>query len=146
MCFLLSSFSCFRFGSVSFVLHGLFLVLMRSLIGAGSIEFCVFACPLGMWCLSAVRIRLVRSLFEGCTLSGAGVFERACSISSLKPVQFAFLQLVKVLGVCWSRKFSVMVIVMRMGRWSEWSTVSVSHCVLLSRLDDIVVMSGELGC
>ena len=46
----------------------------------------------------------------------------------------------------WSQKFSVMVIVMRMGRWSEWSAVLVSHCVLLSRLDDIVVMSGEVGC
>ena len=40
----------------------------------------------------------------------------------------------------------MMVIVMRMGRWSEWSAVLVSHCVLLSRLDDIVVMSGEVGC
>ena len=38
------------------------------------------------------------------------------------------------------------VIVMRMGRWSEWSAVLVSHCVLLSRLDDIIVMSGEIGC
>src|SRR6476469_6653843 len=94
MRFVMSSFSCFRFGSVGFVLHRLFLVLMRSLIGAGSIEFRVFTCPLGMWCLSclsAVRMMLVRSLFEVCTLSGAGVFERACSISSLKPVQFAFL-------------------------------------------------------
>src|SRR6476619_1715692 len=89
--FVMSSFSCFRFGSVGFVLRRLFLVLMRSLIGAGSIEFRVFTCLLVMWCLSAVRMRLVRSLLEVCTLSGAGVFERACSISSLKPVQFAFL-------------------------------------------------------
>ena len=91
MHFLMSSFSCFRFGSVDFVLHRLFLVLMRSLIDAGSIEFRVFTCPLGMWCLSAVSMRLVRSLFEVCTLSGGVVFERACSISSLKPVQFTFL-------------------------------------------------------
>ena len=55
-----------------------------------------------------------------------------------------FLVVGNVLGVCWSRKFSVMVIVMRMGRWSEWSAVLVSHCVLLSRLDDIVVMCGEV--
>src|SRR6478609_946744 len=121
MPFVMSSFSCFRFGLVGFVPRRLFLVLMRSLIGAGSIEFRVFTCPLGMWCLLAMRMRLVRSLFEVCTLSGAGVFERACSISSFIPVQFAFLQLVKVLGVCWRRKFSLMVIVMRMGRWSEWS-------------------------
>src|SRR6476469_4829614 len=91
MRFVMSSFSSFRFGSVGFVLRRLFLVLMRSLIGAGSIEFHVFTCPLGMWCLSDVRMRLVRSLFEVCTLPGAGVFERACSISPLKPVQFAFL-------------------------------------------------------
>ena len=98
MRFVMSSFSCFRFGSVGFVLCRLFLILMRSLISAGSIEFRVFTCLLGMWCLSAVRMRLVRSLFEVCTLSGAGVFERACSIlrnqslnSSSKPVQFAFL-------------------------------------------------------
>src|SRR6476469_1308494 len=115
MRFVMSSFSCLRFGSVGFVLHRLFLVLMRSLIGVGSIEFRVFTCPLGIWCLSAVRMRLARSLFEVCTLSGAGVFERACLISSLKPVQFAFLQLVKVLGVCWSRTFCVMFIDMRMG-------------------------------
>ena len=46
---------------------------MRSLIGAGSIEFRVFTCALGMWCLSVIRMRLVRSLFEVCTLSGAGL-------------------------------------------------------------------------
>src|SRR6476469_10697043 len=62
MHFIMSSFSCFRFGSVGFVLRGLFLVLMRSLIGSGSIEFRVVTCPLEMWCLSAVRMRLVRSL------------------------------------------------------------------------------------
>ena len=43
-------------------------------------------------------MRLVRSLFEVCTLSGAGVFEKACSISSLKPVQFAFLVVGKGFG------------------------------------------------
>ena len=59
---------------MGFVLCWIFLVLMRSLIGAGSIESRVFTCPLGMWCLSAVRMRLVSSLFEVCTLSGAGVF------------------------------------------------------------------------
>ena len=79
------------FSNVGFYLRRLCHVLLRTLIGASSIEFRVFTCPLGMWCLSAVRMRLVRSLFEVCTLSGAGVFERACSISSLKPVQFAFL-------------------------------------------------------
>ena len=41
-------------------------------------ELRVFTCPLGMWCLSAVMMRLGRSLFEVCTLSGTGVFERAC--------------------------------------------------------------------
>ena len=51
MSFVMSSFSCFRFGSVCFVLRRLFLVLMRSLIGTDSIEFCAFTCPLGMWCL-----------------------------------------------------------------------------------------------
>src|SRR6476469_399956 len=51
MRFVMSSFSCFRFGTVGFVLRKLFLVLMRSLIGAGSIEFRVFTRPLGMWCL-----------------------------------------------------------------------------------------------
>src|SRR6476661_4875629 len=91
MRFVMSSFSCFRFGWVGFVLRRLFLVLMRSLIGAGSIEFRVFTCPLGMWCLLAVRMRFVRSLFEVCTLSGDVVFGRACSISSLTPVQFDFL-------------------------------------------------------
>ena len=40
----------------------------------------------------------------------------------------------------------MMLIVMRMGRWSEWSAVLVSNCVFLSRLDDIVVMPGEVGC
>src|SRR6476469_5962848 len=82
MRFVMSSFSCFMFGLVGFVLRRLFLVLMRSLIGASSIEFRVFTCPLGMWCLWAVRMRLVESLFEVCTLSGADVFERACSIFS----------------------------------------------------------------
>src|SRR6476619_5638381 len=98
-----------------------------------------------MWCLSAVRMRLVRRLCEVCTLSGAGEFKRGCSIS-LKPVQFAFLYFVNVLGVCWSRKLCVMLIVMRMGRWSEWSAVFLSHCVLSSRLNDIVGISGEGGC
>src|SRR6476469_4315035 len=122
MRFVMSSFSCFRFGSVGFVLRRLFLVWMRSLIGAGSIEFCVFTCPLGMWCLSAVSMSLVRSLFEVCTLSGDAVFDLLES------------------NVC------VILIVMRMGRWSEWSAVLVSHCVLLSSLDDIVVISSEVGC
>ena len=64
MRFVMSSFSCFRFGLVGFVLCRLFLVLIRSLNGAGNIEFRVFTCPLGMWCLSAVRIRLVTSLLR----------------------------------------------------------------------------------
>ena len=40
-------------------------------------------------------------------------------------------------------KFSVMLIVMRMGRWSEWSAVLVCHCVLLSRLEDIIVSNSK---
>ena len=72
----MSSFSCFRFESVGFVLRRLFLVLMRSPIGAGSIEFRVFTCPLGMWCLSAVRMRLARSLFEVCTSVHTSSFVR----------------------------------------------------------------------
>src|SRR6478736_5916579 len=68
MRFVMSSFTCFRFGSVGFVLRRIFLVLMRSLIGEGNIEFHVSTCPLGMLCLSAVRMRLVMSLFEVCTV------------------------------------------------------------------------------
>ena len=53
--------------------------------------FLDFICPLGMWCLSAVRMISVSLLFEVCTLSDGGAFVSACSISFVKSVQFALL-------------------------------------------------------
>ena len=52
----------------------------------------------------------------------------------------------KGFGCLLESKVCVMLIVMRMGRRSGWNAALVSHCVSLCRLDDIVVMSGEVGC
>ena len=76
--------------SVGFVARSMFLSFMMSLMCLGSGWFNFLSLPLGMWCLSARRMRLVSVLFAECTLSGVEASWKECSISvcELFPVDF----------------------------------------------------------
>ena len=56
MHFVMSSFSCFRFGSVGFVLRRLFLDLMRSLIGVVILVVLCFMFLLVLWECGVYRL------------------------------------------------------------------------------------------
>jgi len=70
-------------GSAGFVARSMFLSFMMSVICLGSGWFNFLSLPLGMWCLSARSMRLVRSLFAECTLSGVEVSWSEVSISAV---------------------------------------------------------------
>ena len=133
-------------GSAGFVARSLFLSFMMSVMCLGSGWFTFLSLPLGMQCLSARRMRLVRSLFAECTLSRVEVPWSEVSISAVQSFQLAFLQFVDVLLLGVSLKLVLVLIFMIIGRWSEDKDVLVFQVVRLARLEDMEVISGEVSC
>src|SRR3989442_1034346 len=74
ICFVISLFSCGISGSMGFVLRSMFLSFIAFLMSSGRDWLNFFILPLGMWCLSATSMKLVRSLFAKCTLPEVGTF------------------------------------------------------------------------
>ena len=72
-----------------------FLVVFRCsiccLISSGRIACFVLIFPLGMLCLSAMRIEFVSIEFAVCGFVGVSLFAIISSICCVKPSQFAFL-------------------------------------------------------
>ena len=82
-----------------------------------------------------------------CQVNVSRWFESASSISWVKLSQLAFLKFVKVLMFGSNRKLFLVLIVMIIGRWSERRGVVLSFQFALSdKFDDMVVMSGDVGC
>lgn len=86
--FLLISFIRGSFGFV-FLIAFLVSIVLRMCMGKGVVR--VFSLPLGMWCLSAVRIAWVSVLLAVCGSCEAELLVRIFSISAVKFVQFALL-------------------------------------------------------
>lgn len=70
-----------RVGSLGLAVRTWFLSSILERILSGSGIWCELILPLGMWCLSAVKMALVRVWLAVCTLDGRGFGERMSSIS-----------------------------------------------------------------
>lgn len=91
ICEVMLSFSCLSVGSERFLARSMFLFLISLLMcvgrgGVGSLRL-----PLGMWCLSARSMALVKCLFARWVLFGKVVLARISSISFLNLFQSALL-------------------------------------------------------
>ena len=78
-------------GSIGFCFKRVFLLSMAALMFSSRSLCLLRILPGGILCLSAASIVFVSIFFPWCTSVGSGVFVSVCSISSVKPSQFASL-------------------------------------------------------
>ena len=89
---------------------------------------------------------LVNVLFASCISVGGCIAVKAYSVSCVNLSQSAFLYLVYDRLFCCIVCLLSVCIVSNIGRWSEFSAWIAFQVVLLYSEDDMVVMSGGVGC
>ena len=100
--------------------------------------------PFGMLCLSAWIMKFVKMVFAVCMSGGGRMSEKTASVSVMNCVQFAFLSFVNVCLFFCGLYLVRVVIVVIMGRWSEFSAYIVCQVVRLYSVVENVVMFGEV--
>ena len=139
----LSEFNSDIEGSLAFCALMLFLCSILCLMCSESSLHVECILPFGMLCLSAWRMMFVKMVFAVCMSGGGRMSEKAASVSVVNCVQFTFLLFMNVCLFCCSLYLVHVLIVVIMGRWSEFIVCQV---VWLYSVVEIVVMSGEVVC